>query len=506
MYNKYKRLVLEGSNDGVNWVVQEPLQYKRGDVIEEDSKDCGGYGGVTQNRWVEIYGEYICINNDKYQKLKKQYLDTATGEWVDVEPLETMQGQLIEQNSAQCGYGEQWVDTGDWGCKEVEVPITYFKVHPTTDGNGAIHISPSLESYPSGTNITISNTPYNNYVFSKYIYGLTENYEYTENNSVFNLNVNSDWYIKALFSESKPAPECNLYYSYYNGTQSWIDWSRSTITAADNNGETATRIIDNCGVITTIPDNAFYYSNTAIRLKEIRMPSCTYIGHYAFERRTGLQIAYFPMCEEIDFNGFNGCYNLSIVNFDRLKTIGSSVFAGCDALQKTEVFPMLQFIGYRAFAGCDGFSYISLPNAIQISSHAFIDNVNATYIDLPKCKNIYESAFNNGRKISEVSIPLCETVGGWAFKSCYSLTTILLPKVSYLGSGTFSSCSNLRSVYLTSTSMVSFNSFTFYGCNSNLSIYVPESLYASYRLEYSNKGVVLSDGVSKYLQSIIVTI
>lgn len=119
MHNKYQRLVLEGSNDGVNWVVQEPLQYKRGDVIEEDSKDCGGYGGVTQNRWVEMYGEYICINNDKYQKLKKQYLDTATGEWVDVEPLETMQGQLIEQNSTQCGYGEQWVDTGDWGCKEV---------------------------------------------------------------------------------------------------------------------------------------------------------------------------------------------------------------------------------------------------------------------------------------------------------------------------------------------------------------------------------------------------
>ena len=119
MYNKYKRLILEGSNDGVNWVVQEPIQYKAGDVIEEDSKDCGGYGGVTQNRWVEIYGEYICINNDKYQKLKKQYLNTATGEWVDVEPLETMQGQLIEHNSAQCGYGEQWVDTGDWGCKEV---------------------------------------------------------------------------------------------------------------------------------------------------------------------------------------------------------------------------------------------------------------------------------------------------------------------------------------------------------------------------------------------------
>ena len=122
MYRKYKRLVLEGSNDGINWVVQEPRQYKPGDVIEEDSKDCGGYGGVTQNRWVEILGEYLCINNDKYKKLKKQYLDTATGNWVDVEPLETMQGELIEKNSEQCGYAEQWVDTDDWGCKDIEEP------------------------------------------------------------------------------------------------------------------------------------------------------------------------------------------------------------------------------------------------------------------------------------------------------------------------------------------------------------------------------------------------
>lgn len=124
MYKKFKKLKLQGSNDGVNWFDVTPFEFKRGDVIEEDSKDCGGYGGVTQNRWVEILGEYLCINNDKYKKLKKQYLDTATGNWVDVEPLETMQGELIEKNSEQCGYAEQWVDTDDWGCKEVEEPTT----------------------------------------------------------------------------------------------------------------------------------------------------------------------------------------------------------------------------------------------------------------------------------------------------------------------------------------------------------------------------------------------
>lgn len=122
MYKKFQKLKLQGSNDGVNWFDVTPFEFKRGDVIEEDSKDCGGYGGVTQNRWVEILGEYLCINNDKYKKLKKQYLDTATGNWVDVEPLETMQGELIEKNSEQCGYAEQWVDTDDWGCKDIEEP------------------------------------------------------------------------------------------------------------------------------------------------------------------------------------------------------------------------------------------------------------------------------------------------------------------------------------------------------------------------------------------------
>lgn len=119
MYRKYQRLVLEGSNDGINWVVQEPRQYKKGDVIEEDSKDCGGGGSVTQYRWKVINDEYICINNDKYQKTKKQVWDFENGEWVDVVPLETSYGELIEPNSSSCGYGEQWVDTDDWSCKEV---------------------------------------------------------------------------------------------------------------------------------------------------------------------------------------------------------------------------------------------------------------------------------------------------------------------------------------------------------------------------------------------------
>lgn len=332
MYKKYQKLVLQGSNDGVNWVNITPFVYKRGDVIEEDSTDCGGYGGVTEYRWAVIQGEYLCINNDKYQKLKKQYLDTATDNWVDVEPLETMQGELIEKNSEQCGYGEHWVDTDDWGCKEVEVPVTYFKVYPMTDGNGAIHISPSLESYPSGTNITISNTPYNNYVFSKYIYGLTEKYDYTENNSVFNLNVNSNWYIKVLFSESEPAPAGNLYYSYSDGTESYYDWTTNILTSSDNNsGKSAVTVIDYGNVITELSEMAFWCNTN---LSYVSFSNLQTIGIGAFERCSLLNNIDFSLVSRIEKGTFESCLTLERINLPNVEYVGTRALVGVNIFQQ----------------------------------------------------------------------------------------------------------------------------------------------------------------------------
>lgn len=115
--NKYQREKQQYSNDsGRTWIDVSPANYRRGRLIEAGSEDCntvewkevtGSWFCIgfneTQYRWVTVSGEYVCVGYDKYEKLKKQ--ESIDGvNWTDVVPLETMQGNLIEANSTDCGY------------------------------------------------------------------------------------------------------------------------------------------------------------------------------------------------------------------------------------------------------------------------------------------------------------------------------------------------------------------------------------------------------------------
>ena len=113
--NKYELLKQQESFDGGNtWEDVTPLYTEPGDLIEENSAECG-YVEV-QERWVEVQGEYVC---DGYTKYKKEIRQTSTdGEtWVDT--TETRAGAFVENNSQYCGYTElttQWVEDGNYVC------------------------------------------------------------------------------------------------------------------------------------------------------------------------------------------------------------------------------------------------------------------------------------------------------------------------------------------------------------------------------------------------------
>ena len=115
--NKYQREKQQYTNDsGHTWIDVSPANYRRGRLIEAGSEDCntvewkevtGSWFCIgfneTQYRWVTVSDEYVCVGYDKYEKLKKQ--ESIDGvNWTDVVPLETMQGNLIEANSTDCGY------------------------------------------------------------------------------------------------------------------------------------------------------------------------------------------------------------------------------------------------------------------------------------------------------------------------------------------------------------------------------------------------------------------
>ena len=57
---------------------------------------------VTQERWVDVAGEFVCQGTDKYQKQKKQISTDCGSTWSDSSPLEVRAGSLIETGSSDC--------------------------------------------------------------------------------------------------------------------------------------------------------------------------------------------------------------------------------------------------------------------------------------------------------------------------------------------------------------------------------------------------------------------
>lgn len=129
--DKYVKLIKQYSEDGGNtWYDSNPPEYKRGDLIETDSPDCGA--AVLQYRWFAKGEDYYnCEGYNKYYKEWYQYSYNGK-DWFDVEPEQTRTGSLIEQNSIDCDYGIEWIPVEDqYICKEyITDPIYQYNISP----------------------------------------------------------------------------------------------------------------------------------------------------------------------------------------------------------------------------------------------------------------------------------------------------------------------------------------------------------------------------------------
>lgn len=124
-YNKYQKMILKYSYNGAIWAPVQPYQYKKGEVIEANSYDCGYKDPVY--RMVQLpSSDYYCINQSKYYKLRQQvsYDDGIT--WEDVTPYVEEVGDIMEPNSYDCDYGVTWEPVpNEYYCKLAIVPINY---------------------------------------------------------------------------------------------------------------------------------------------------------------------------------------------------------------------------------------------------------------------------------------------------------------------------------------------------------------------------------------------
>jgi len=117
----------------------------------EVSGCCGGGSGETQTRWITMTGDndYSCSGTTKYTKEKEQ-TSTDGVNWVDTGNYR--QGStVIEENSADCGYVEQYKFKGNL------LDMTIIEI-PCTSGN---------------TELTKSETLYNNYISADIGYCVT---------------------------------------------------------------------------------------------------------------------------------------------------------------------------------------------------------------------------------------------------------------------------------------------------------------------------------------------
>lgn len=108
-YNKYNRERKYISDDGNRWY--ETNIYRRGSLIETNSADCGYVPPITyEYQWV-ITTQTTCIGYDKYYLYKQQRRVSGTSTWEDVIPTVlsyngngTQTPSLVEASSSDCGY------------------------------------------------------------------------------------------------------------------------------------------------------------------------------------------------------------------------------------------------------------------------------------------------------------------------------------------------------------------------------------------------------------------
>lgn len=103
--NKYEKQKYQVSHDGgIVWEDVTPIQYQKGQLLESDSEDCG-YVPDPQYRWKAApTSDYMCSGTSKYYKVYYEVSYDGGQTWQHAVPEQTKRGNLIEANSTDCGY------------------------------------------------------------------------------------------------------------------------------------------------------------------------------------------------------------------------------------------------------------------------------------------------------------------------------------------------------------------------------------------------------------------
>jgi hypothetical protein len=159
------------------------------------------------------------------------------------------------------------------------------------------------------------------------------------------------------------------------------------------------------------------YLGSGIRyLKSLSLPSTlTSINDYAFRYQSQLIDLLCSEGEDIAImpGAFNGASRLTTISsefWDRVSSIGASVFAGCSAIGTASIGKTVSAIGNSAFEDCTGLTAVTCTStedatALTIGNYAFRRCTALTSVELPaRASSISSSAFNGCTNLTTITI------------------------------------------------------------------------------------------------------
>lgn len=346
----------------------------------------------VEYRWIDVEGEYICEDTTKYAKQKRQQKCVDEEEWVDMYPYQYQKGEMLEEDSKVCGgihylitdtdgngeltydpikseytskesvlfmatpnegylfscymigstskYGEIVNDSvmrltmsNDWYVKALFKTQMFTLNTSVISGIGSIGLSPKGGQYSRGQRVYITATPNESYLFNGFVHGsYSWSRPYSTGENPMYVDMYSDYWVDAKF---KPNPEyvnC-LEWGYHNGDvfvscepfNSSLNWAHLAQWA---------------------------YGTTSVKYRD---------GLKYVKDKNG-QITQLDDC------AFSSCHNLESVYFPQVEVIPISAFAWTTSLNSFSM-PIANYVQYSAFIQC-GLSIISLPNVSSFRYHS----------------------------------------------------------------------------------------------------------------------------------------
>lgn len=485
--NKYEKLRRWVSNDQVsskdqvtNWTPTDV--YKRGELLEENSGDCGYDPSITGNcSEYRDEGDTICDGFDKYKYLRKYVRQCINCDNCDTGWQQTniyKRGDKIQEHSLDCGYVPsdnyyEWREAG-WDCDGYDKYKKYRK-YISEDGNNWYE-----------TNIyKLGDAPIEvNSVDCGYVERIQYEYRWVESDNTRCVGYNKYKLYK------KQRRRKNL------GGQ-WEDVV-PTVYSIDGDGTMPTILVEtdseDCGYVppvepryrwVTMDINKYWIcadcDDTPDELAKIEYrlnePEAT-VQSAACDSNTTLVNSDYGN-QDIVYAKVGGC----------ITTIGENAFNSRRSLAEALIPSTVTTIGAGAFSGCTSLVDFSLPMSVtSIGANAFNGCIQLNKIMLPNSLTLLgNGAFYGCKNFPSINIPEGITIIPTAcFYDCDGMTDIYLPEnVRLIQSRAFGECSGLVNFTCYATEPPAIYQDTFSNMNENLKIYVPATAVDAYKLAWS---------------------